>query len=217
IISTIIFMKNVSLIFNVILTIAVAFLFYLNFKKPVQVTTITTSSGKDSTIKVDIPETLPEGVPMGKILYVDIDTINEKYTFIKNQKAIIERQGAQAEASLKAKAQSLQSEFIEYQKKAQAGELTQQQAMAMEKSLTDKQQALAQQEQKLSTQLVEKTQKIQEELNAKMRKELKVFMEKYGADYILGYTEGANILLPNPKLNITKEVLNRLNESDKKK
>lgn len=87
----------------------------------------------------------------------------------------------------------------------------------MEKSLTDKQQALAQQEQKLSTQLVEKTQKIQEELNAKMRKELKVFMEKYGADYILGYTEGANILLPNPKLNITKEVLNRLNESDKKK
>ncbi|HNB61802.1 MAG TPA: OmpH family outer membrane protein, partial [Saprospiraceae bacterium] len=155
-------MKNVSLIFNVILTIAVAFLFYLNFKKPVQVTTITTSSGKDSTIKVDIPETLPEGVPMGKILYVDIDTINEKYTFIKNQKAIIERQGAQAEASLKAKAQSLQSEFIEYQKKAQAGELTQQQAMAMEKSLTDKQQALAQQEQKLSTQLVEKTQKIQE-------------------------------------------------------
>jgi len=210
-------MKNVSLIFNVILTIAVAFLFYLNFKIPVQVTTITTSSGKDSTIKVDIPETLPEGVPMGKILYVDIDTINEKYTFIKNQKAIIERQGAQAEASLKAKAQSLQSEFIEYQKKAQAGELTQQQAMAMEKSLTDKQQALAQQEQKLSTQLVEKTQKIQEELNAKMRKELKVFMEKYGADYILGYTEGANILLPNPKLNITKEVLNRLNESDKKK
>ena len=210
-------MKNVSLIFNVILTIAVAFLFYLNFKKPVQVTTITTSAGKDSTIKVDIPETLPEGVPMGKILYVDIDTINEKYTFIKNQKAIIERQGAQAEASLKAKAQSLQSEFIEYQKKAQAGELTQQQAMAMEKSLTDKQQALAQQEQKLSTQLVEKTQKIQEELNAKMRKELKVFMEKYGADYILGYTEGANILLPNPKLNITKEVLNRLNESDKKK
>ncbi|HQP76647.1 MAG TPA: OmpH family outer membrane protein [Saprospiraceae bacterium] len=210
-------MKNVSLIFNVILTIAVAFLFYLNFKKPIQVTTITTSSGKDSTIKVDIPETLPEGVPMGKILYVDIDTINEKYTFIKNQKAIIERQGAQAEASLKAKAQSLQSEFIEYQKKAQAGELTQQQAMAMEKSLTDKQQALAQQEQKLSTQLVEKTQKIQEELNAKMRKELKVFMEKYGADYILGYTEGANILLPNPKLNITKEVLNRLNESDKKK
>lgn len=210
-------MKNVSLIFNVILTIAVAFLFYLNFKKPVQVTTITTSSGKDSTIKVDIPETLPEGVPMGKILYVDIDTINEKYTFIKNQKAIIERQGAQAEASLKAKVQSLQSEFIEYQKKAQAGELTQQQAMAMEKSLTDKQQALAQQEQKLSTQLVEKTQKIQEELNAKMRKELKVFMEKYGADYILGYTEGANILLPNPKLNITKEVLNRLNESDKKK
>ncbi|MCB0605021.1 MAG: hypothetical protein KDC25_09155, partial [Saprospiraceae bacterium] len=59
--------------------------------------------------------------------------------------------------------------------------------------------------------------KIQEELNRRMRKELQVYMDKYGADYILGYTEGANILLTNPKLNITKEVLNRLNEANKKK
>lgn len=91
---------------------------------------------------------------MGKILYVDIDTINEKYTFIKNQK-----QSSKAGRTSwgKSKSQGAVSPVGVYRvsEKAQAGELTQQQAMAMEKSLTDKQQALAQQEQKLSTQLVE--------------------------------------------------------------
>ena len=211
-------MKNLSLIFNIVLAIAVAFLYYLHFSKPKQVTTITTANGKDSVVTIESPEKESEvAEATGKVLYVDIDTINQKYTYIKNQKAIIEKQGAQAEASLKTKAQALQADYIEYQKKAQAGELTQQQTMALEKGLTDKQQALAQQEQQLSEQLVQKTQKIQEELNRRMRKELQVYMDKYGADYILGYTEGANILLTNPKLNITKEVLNRLNEANKKK
>lgn len=210
-------MRNLSLILNAVLAIAVAILYYLHFSKPKQVATVKTDSGKDTMITVDTPEEAAEAGPMGRILYVDIDTINLKYNYIKTQKAAMEKQGAQAEASLKAKAQALQAEYIDYQKKAQAGELTQQQAMAMEKSITEKQQALAQQEQKLSEQLIDKTNKIQEELNRRMRKELQVYLDKYQADYILGYTEGANILLTNPKLNITKEVLTRLNEADKKK
>lgn len=32
-----------------------------------------------------------------------------------------------------------------------------------------------------------------------MKKELQVYLDQYKADYILGYTEGANILLTNPK------------------
>jgi len=210
-------MKNLSLILNAVLAIAVAILYYLHFSKPKQVATVKTAPGWDTVVTVETPEEAAEAGPMGRILYVDIDTINLRYNYIKTQKAAMEKQGAQAEASLKAKAQALQAEYIDYQKKAQAGELTQQQAMAMEKSITEKQQSLAQQEQKLSEQLMDKTNKIQEELNRRMRKELQVYLDKYQADYILGYTEGANILLTNPKLNITKEVLTRLNEADKKK
>ncbi|MCO6461005.1 MAG: OmpH family outer membrane protein [Saprospiraceae bacterium] len=210
-------MKNLSYIFNIILAIAIAILYYLHFNRTGEVTTLTPVTDNDSAQVITTPDEI-NGIPAGsKILYVDIDTINQNYTYIKNQKAIIEKQGAQAEATLKAKAKALQDDYISYQKKAQAGELTQQQAMTLEKALTEKQQALAQQEQQLSDQLVQKTQKVQEELNKKMRKELKVYLDKYHADYILGYTEGANILLTNPKLNITKEVLTRLNESDKKK
>jgi len=209
-------MKNLSLILNGVLAIAVAILYYLHFSTPKTVATVKTPAGKDTTIVVEPEEVEESTAPSGKILYVDIDTINLKYNFIKTQKAAMEKQGAQAEASLKAKAQALQAEYMDYQKKASAGELTQQQAQAMEKSLTDKQQSLAQQEQKLSEQLIEKTNKIQEELNKRMKKELQVYMDQYQADYIMGYTEGANILLTNKKLNITKEVLNKLNASNKK-
>ena len=208
-------MKNLSLILNGILAIAVAILYYLHFSQPKQTTVATTTpEGKDTLISV--PAETETAIGGSKILYVDIDTINLKYNFIKTQKSAMEKQGAQAEATLKAKAQVLQNEIMEYQRKAQAGELTQQQAQTIEKGLGEKQQALALQEQKLSDQLIEKTNKIQEELNKRMKKELKVYLDQYQADYIMGYTEGANILLTNPKLNITKEVLAKLNASTKK-
>ncbi len=207
-------MKNLSLILNGILALAVAVLYYLHFSQPKQVTTVKTPEGKDTLISIQpVSEEENRG---SKILYVDIDTINRKYNFIKTQKAAMEKQGAQAEATLKSKAQVLQNEIIEYQKKVQAGELTQQQAQTIEKSLGEKQQALAMQEQKLSDQLIDKTNKIQAELNKRMKKELKVYLDQYQADYIMGYTEGANILLTNPKLNITKEVLKKLNAPSKK-
>lgn len=208
-------MKNLSLILNGILAIAVAILYYLHFSQPKQTTVATTTpEGKDTLISV--PEATEAAIGGSKILYVDIDTINLKYNFIKTQKSAMEKEGARAEATLKAKAQTLQNEIMDYQRKAQAGELTQQQAQTIEKGLGEKQQALALQEQKLSDQLIEKTNKIQEELNKRMKKELKVYLDQYQADYIMGYTEGANILLTNPKLNITKEVLSKLNASTKK-
>jgi outer membrane protein len=207
-------MKNLSLILNGVLAIAVAILYYLHFSQPKQVTTVKTPEGKDTIVAVEpVVEAEESEVPSSGILYVDIDTINLKYNYIKTQKAAMEKQGAQAEATLKAKAKVLQDEIMAYQKKAQAGELTQQQAQSIEKGLGEKQQALALQEQKLSDQLIEKTNKIQEELNKRMKKELKVYLDQYKADYILGYTEGANILLTNPKLNITSQVLKKLNSS----
>jgi len=205
-------MKNLSLILNGILIIAVGILYYLHFNQPKQMTSVKTPEGKDTVVTVSPIEAPVSEEGLGSnVLYVDIDTINQKYNYIKTQKSIMEKQGAQAEASLKAKAKVLQDEIMAYQKKAQAGELTQQQAQTIEKGLGEKQQALAEQEQKLSDELIKKTNKIQEELNRRMRKELQVYLDQYKADYILGYTEGANILLTNPKLNITSQVLKRLN------
>ena len=183
-------MKNLSLILNGILIIAVGILYYLHFNQPKQIASIITTNGKDTVIAADpikVPE-LEAGLG-SNVLYVDIDTINQKYNYIKTQKSIMEKQGAQAEASLKAKAKVLQEEIMAYQKKAQAGELTQQQAQTIEKGLGDKQQALALQEQKLSDELIKKTNKIQEELNKRMKKELQVYLDQYKADYILGSTK----------------------------
>ena len=94
----------------------------------------------------------------GKVLYVDIDTINQNIHISKNQKAIIEKQRCTSWKQAKTKAQALQADYIEYQKKAQAGELTQQQTMALEKDWQTNSN-IAQQEQQLSEQLMFKTQR----------------------------------------------------------
>ena len=158
--------ENNILILNGILIIAVGILYYLHFNQPKQMTSVKTPEGKDTVVAVSPIEVPVSEEGLGSnVLYVDIDTINQKYNYIKTQKSIMEKQGAQAEASLKAKAKVLQDEIMAYQKKAQAGELTQQQAQTIEKGLGEKQQALAEQEQKLSDDLIRKTNKIQEELN----------------------------------------------------
>lgn len=204
-------MKNLSLIINGILAIAVAYLYFLHFGNSSGTTTTSLDNVADS-VKVE-----EQATSVSKILYVDIDTINAKYSYIINQKAAIEKQQKNAEKTLQNKGASLEKEIIAYQKQLQAGELTQQQAMEIEKSLGNKQQSLMEQQQKLADQLITKTGNIQDELNSRIKKHLQVYLDQYQADYILGYTEGANILLTNPKLNITKEVLDQLNATEKNK
>lgn len=147
----------------------------------------------------------------GKVLYINIDTVNQKYNYIIKQKAALEKQQAQAEATLKAKGKALETQIMAYQKKAQAGELTAQQAQEAEAKLGQQQQAIMKQQDALSNDLMEKTAKMQEELNKKVKAELKVYLDKYGADYILGYSENGPVLLTNDKLDITNELLDKLN------
>ena len=52
---------------------------------------------------------------------------------------------------------------------------------------------------------------MQEELNKKVKAELKLYLDKYGADYILGYSENGPVLLTNEVLDITNELLEKLN------
>jgi len=208
-------MKKSQIIFNVLMVLAVGILYFLHFnvkKSTVEVPSVKTS--RDSVILAAEPK--PTSTQPGVILYVNIDTINQKFSYIKRQKAALEKQQAQAEATLKSKGAALESQIMAYQKKAQAGELTAQEAQVAEQKLGQQQQAIMAQQEKLSSDLITKTGKMQEELNSLVKKELKVFLKQYNADYILGYAENGNILLTNTKLDITKEVLAKLNNSQSK-
>ena len=203
-------MKNLQTILNVIFGLAIIGLFILQFNSKAPKASLPAVILNDTakTASLDIP---------GKVLYVNIDTLNRKYDFITKQKALLEKQQAQAEATLTAKGQALERQILEYQKKAQSGVLTAQQSQEIEKGLAAQQDVLMKQRDKLGQDLADKTSKMQEELNKNVKVLLKPFLEEHHADYLLGYSENGTILLTNEKLDVTKEVLEILNNKAAKK
>ena len=118
------------------------------------------------------------------------------------------------EAEVERLAQSFQNEYVAFQKKAQAGTLTQAEGEAAQKKLGQMQQNIEGRRQSLQTQLM----KEQEIFNKELQKRLDDYLVKYNADkgydFILSYVKGGNILFANRALDITAEVIKGMNAED---
>jgi outer membrane protein len=102
-----------------------------------------------------------------------------------------------------------------FQKKAQAGTLSQSEGEATQKRLAQMQQNVETRRQSVGNELMEEQQKFNEEL----QRRLDAFLEDYNKDkqydYILSYAKGGSILLANKTLDITRDVIKGMNEKDK--
>jgi outer membrane protein len=156
----------------------------------------------------------PATAPSGKIAYVNLDTLEVSYEYFKLRKAEFEKKTAGMEAEVERLAQSFQNEYIAFQKKAQAGTLTQSEGEAAQKKLGQMQQNIESRRQSLQTQLM----KEQETFNKELQKRLDDYLVKYNADkgydFILSYVKGGNILFANKALDITADVIKGMNAED---
>lgn len=148
----------------------------------------------------------------GKIAYINLDSLQEKYTFWKTQAAALETEQASAESELQRSAQQLQNDFNNFQQKAQSG------GFASESEVKSAQQRLSQMQQTLENRrltLTEQFQKKQIDFNEKLQKNLDEYLEIYNKDkkydFILSYARSGNILYANKGLDITDDVLKGLN------
>ena len=168
-------MKNLSLILNIVLLAAVAYLFVDKFsgpKKPKPAVAETTSNEAE-TVK-----------PLS-IVYVNIDTLHEKSTAYQTIKKQIEKQYAATEASLKAKQSSFEKEYKEYAAKAQSGTITPNEAQKYEESLGKKQDAIANQGEKASRELKDQTEKFDEKFVGDIKHFADSLQQANGYDYVL--------------------------------
>lgn len=159
----------------------------------------------------------PATAPTGKIAYVNLDTLEVRYEYFKQRKAEFEKKTAAMEGEVEKLAQGLQSEYAAFQKKAQAGTLTQAEGEAGQKKLAAMQQNIESRRQSLGAQLM----KEQETFNKELQQRLDNFLVKYntnkGYDFILSYVKGGNILFANKALDITEEVIKGMNAEDSAK
>jgi outer membrane protein len=169
-------------------------------------TTATTDSKTTTTTPAAAGTT-----PSGKIAYVNMDTLESKYEYLKTKKAELEKETMQLDGEIGRMTQTLQNEYVAFQKKAQAGTVTQAEGDAAQKRLGAMQQNIESRKQTLGAQLMKK----QEAFNKDLQSRLDAYLAKYNAeknyDYIMSYTKGGTIMFANKSLDITEDVVKGMN------
>lgn len=205
-------MKNLSLVINGVLAIAVAILFY-------QVHSLKNSgvSSDNSSSEVAVKPTIvtsATNLADAKIAYVNTDSINEHYDYIADFTKVIRNKKATLESQMQSMTAKFQQEYEAFQQSAQAGVAPQAELQKQQASLERQQQELANKELQMQNLGIEL-----EEKNMELNKSVKDYLVKINNgrfDYILSYSDlMPTILLTNPKLDITTEVLNGINEEYK--
>ena len=202
-------MKNISLIINGVLAVAVAILFY-------QVHSLkngTIASSEESTEKAQVKPVILSNSTLAdsKIAYVNTDSINEHYQYIADFTKVIRNKKASLEAQMQSMTAKFQGEYEAFQQSAQAGVAPQAELQKQQASLERQQQELSNKELQMQNLGIEL-----EEKNMELNKNVKDYLLKINNgrfDYILSYSDLVpTILLTNPKLDITPEVLKGINE-----
>lgn len=152
-----------------------------------------------------------------RIAYVDMDTLQVKYEYLKTGKANLEKESVALEAELGKMTQNLQNEYVAFQKKAQAGTLSQADGEAGQKKLQQMQQTLEERKQNMGAQLMKKSDAFTKDLQTRLDNYLLKYNADKRFDYILQYQKGGTILFANPALDITEDVAKGMNEEDKTK
>ncbi|WP_294596008.1 OmpH family outer membrane protein [uncultured Rikenella sp.] len=148
----------------------------------------------------------------GKIVYVQIDSIMSGYGLAKDLLDAVSKKSEKAQNELTAKGRSLEREVRDYQERAQKGLITRFQAQDIEAGLQKKQQAVMEYRERKMQELAE------EEAVAMNRisEAIMQYMRKYNAEKkysMIISTQGGNpVVLADPALNITDDLLKGLND-----
>ena len=201
-------MKNISTLLNIVLLAAVAFLYFKVFsdKKNQSVSPIATK--KDSTNA--------EITTSSIIAYVELDSLNENITYIKEHRKELEKQQKTIETEWRNDMSGLQKRAADFQKNA--GAKTQQEGEKLQIELGQLQQQIEGRKQTQTQALSEKSYTFLEGI----QKELKLCVSNYNKEkkyqYILTTGSGNEYMIyKNDAYNITNDVVKAMNEIMKDK
>lgn len=190
-------MKNITSVLTWILLVAVGYLFFAHFSN--------TASGPKKKTEITVKEDTP------KIVYVNGDSLLNKFTAFQDELKALETRSKGMESTLAGRGRSLQQELIAAEQKAQSGQWAPAQIQKEQQRLMQKQQNLVAQQESMSKQLLDERQKLQENLEKRVKELLTAIRKEKGYDFILNYGPGTGVLMVNDSLDITKVVLEKLN------
>ena len=195
-------MKNLSLIINAILAIAVVVLFVLVLGNKSNASIQQIVTGKETITKGKLP-----------IAYVNIDSLLLHYQFAKEANESLIKKQEDSRLTINTKARQLQTEMGEFQHKLENNAfLSRERAEQEQARLQKKQQDLQALDGDLSKQLVQVQQKMSEQLRDTINAFMKQFNKDHKYQLIISNTSSDNILYADKSYDITAEVTKLLNE-----
>ena len=193
-------MKNLSLILNAVLIVAVGVLFYFQFRP-----------GKTSGSEIQSPRNLSTVPSDQAIVYVNIDTLLHHYAYFHDMQDEFQDKQDELEGELNRRSQQYQASVNDYQNKLQKGLVTRREAADLEQQLMQEQQELLKLRDDMTGQLAEEEQVRNRRLINKIMEYLEVYNKDYHYQFIFSNSFGDNLLYANDRLDITNSVLTGLN------
>jgi outer membrane protein len=198
-------MKHFSTIVSIVLLLAVTFLYYHEFsgKKTGIIGIAKTGEAKNNQAKPAL------------IAYVELDSLNEKITFIKEKRKELEGEQRAIETEWENGYRGLENQKNNFLRKGDA--ITQQMAEEFQGQLIQQQQRIDEKKQGLTQKLSEKSYKFMDNI----QKDLKQFLNEYNKSknyqYILTTGTGLDYMVfKDSTLNITNDVIEGMNKKMKK-
>jgi len=188
--------KNLSLILNGILIIAVGFLYFDEFN----------DSDEDENEAGEKRELSTENLT---IAYINSDTLLTNYNYYGEVSKNLDEKRVKLQQEYTRRAEGLQKQIEDYQRTVT--NLTIAQARAVEEDLGRKRQNLLQYQETISQELMREEATITQELYEKVASYLKEYGDENNLQVVLTYSAGSGLLYANDALNITDQVISGLN------
>jgi outer membrane protein len=204
--------KNISVILNAVLVIAVGVLFYLFFSQKSATAGAVADEKKGSKNETVAKTIADQKMPEGKIAFIDMDSISMKYEFVKDQGKALNNRSTFLNSQYEKMVMDFQTEYQALQQSAQAGIATQSQLETKQMELQKKQQEILNKENELKGLEMERDKMIGETIR-QINEFIKRYNEQYHYEFILSKSSMLNtIVYASPKNDLTEAVVNGLNE-----
>lgn len=146
------------------------------------------------------------------IVYINQDTLLQKYNYVKDMNSRLDAKGKSAQAELQSRGQAFQREYLEYQKSAQT--MSADARQSTEQRLQRKSQELEAYRQNAGAEVQNNLQAEQVKLYDKIADYVKQYAKDKGYKMVLTYQHGnATMLYGDPGLDVTADVLKGMNDA----
>ncbi|MEN8249460.1 MAG: OmpH family outer membrane protein [Bacteroidota bacterium] len=187
-------MKNISLILNIILLIAVSFLYFNEF------------TDNDDKEELSEATSITSDLP---IAYINIDTLLQHYDYYGEVSKKLDDRRDKLQVEYTRRAEALQKQIGDYQRTYT--NMTMAQAQAVEQDLGRKQQELLQYQETIRQEILKEEAAITQKLYDEVAQFLKTYGEENGLKFVMTYSPGSTLMYANEDLEITSAVIEGLN------